>query len=307
MRLLALLAALLAACVSVEPLPDPRGILDAQRRLVVLVYQSPGPWIIKEADSKAEAAAKITPMGFLVQTVQDDRTLETSKDLQQYLPRPRYDRALEGSLIQTFKTLHSGPVQTPEEAGLSPVQLREWNRSRDQLEWRRRYYAPETGPAPRDYSKVLSLDDAVILEINLSFGTEATDEGQVLPALSASARAYRADTSRLLWSREDIFTDKTSSATLAEFKLQPWELTQRLEKLAPGLGEALARSAAKALVPATSTPPATANAAAVPSPLPYGLTPADMTGQGSAAASTAPVFGVDPSTPASAGTGDPAK
>ena len=280
---------LLSACVSVEPLPDPRQVVAPKQRLVALVYQSPGPWIIKESDSKAEAAAKILPVGFLVQTVQDDKTLELSKDIQQYLPRPRYDRALEESLIKTLQTLHSGPVQTGVEAGLAPVQLREWNSAKDQLDWRRRYYAPEYGaPSPRDYAKVLSLDDAVVLEVNLSFGTEATDEGQLLPAVSAALRLYRAGTSRLLWSREEMLTEKTSSMTLSEFRAEPRELTRILENLAPRLGEAAARSTAKAL--GLTPPPSVVEALPGLSPqapqnLPYGMTPADFARYGQAASS----------------------
>lgn len=257
-RLVFPLAAALCACVSVEPLPDPRGAVGAKQRLVVLVAQSPGPWIIKESDSKAEAAAKLLPVGFLVQTVQDDKTLDISKDLQQYLPRPRYDRQLEAALLKTLKTLHRGDVQTMSEAGVGAPQIREWNQAQDQLDWRRRYFAPETGPSvPRDYSKVPLLDDGVIIDVNLSFGTEATDEGQIMPALAAATRVYRADTARLLWRREDMLTDKTSSMTLAEFQLFPSELTRRLEALAPSLGEAVARSAAKALAltPPESAPP----------------------------------------------------
>lgn len=277
-------SALLCACVSVEPLPDPRQVVAPKQRLVALVYQSPGPWIINESDSKAESAAKILPVGFLVQTVQDDKTLELSKDIQQYLPRPRYDRALEESLIKALKTLHSGPVQTGTEAGLSSVQLREWNSAKDQLDWRRRYYSPEYGaPSPRDYAKVLSLDDAVVLEVNLSFGTEATDEGQLLPAVSAALRLYRAGTSRLLWSREEMLTEKTSSMTLSEFKAEPRELTRILENLAPRLGENSARSAAKALGLTPPPPDAlkdlpglTPQASQAPQDLPYGMTPADF-------------------------------
>ena len=281
--LLLALAACLSACVSVEPLPDPRQAVEPRQRLVVLVYQSPGPWIIKESDSKAESAAKILPLGFLVQTVQDDKTLELSQDLQQYLPRPRYDLAFEGAFVKTLKGLHSGPVETWTEAGLAPVQLRDWNAAKDQLDWRRRYYAPEFGASvPRDYSKVLSLDDAVVLEANLSYGTEATDELQIQPTVSAALRLYRAGTTRLLWSREEMLSEKTSSMTLAEFKALPHELTRTLEKLAPQLGESAARSAAKALglTPPSGAPSASsgtaASAAAIPEALPYGMTPADF-------------------------------
>jgi len=277
------LTAALAACVSVEPLADPKGSIAAKQRLVVLVWQAPGPWIVKDSDSKAESAAKILPVGFLLQNVQNDKTLEFSKDLQQYLPRPRYDRQLADSLIKTLKTLHGGPVQTAEEAGISPAQLRDWNLAKDQLDWRLRYYAPEAGlPSPRDYSKILSLDDAAILEVNLSFGTEATDteEVQILPTLSAVARVYRADTSHLLWNREEILSDKTSSMTISEFRLEPWQLTQRLEKLAPPLGETLARLTTKALglTPPAATKHAAPPSAPAPAPgaLPYGMTEADL-------------------------------
>ncbi|HAZ08547.1 MAG TPA: hypothetical protein DCZ01_08525 [Elusimicrobia bacterium] len=271
-------AAAFCACVSVVPLPDPRGAVGSKQRLVVLVAQSPGPWIIKESDSKAEAAAKLLPVGFLVQTVQDDKTLDISKELQQYLPRPRYDRQLEASMLKTLKTLHGGDIQTMSEAGVSAPQIRDWNQAKDQLDWRRRYFAPEMGQSvPRDYSQVPLLDDGVIVEVNLSFGTETTDEGQIMPALTAATRVYRADTARLLWSREEMLTDKTSSMTLAEFKLFPSELTRRLEALAPPLGETVARSAAKALAltPPESAPPAPSVPASTGT-LPSGPTQTDL-------------------------------
>src|ERR1017187_5051270 len=87
-----------AGCVSFQGLPDPRGALKPGQRLVVDVYPSPGPWIIGSADSKAEAAAKISPLGFFVQTAENQHTLSVSKNLQQYLPRPRLGLAVQDSL-----------------------------------------------------------------------------------------------------------------------------------------------------------------------------------------------------------------
>jgi len=66
---------------------------------------------------------------------------------------------------------------------------------KDQLDWRQRYYAPDPDqPAPRDYAKLLMLDDALILDVNVSFGTDATDDGRPLHTMSAASRVYRGDT-----------------------------------------------------------------------------------------------------------------
>jgi hypothetical protein len=225
----ALLVSLLAACVTVEPPPNPRGAVKPGQRLIVMVYQSPGPWIVADPDSKAESALKLMPLGTFLQGMQEDRVNELSKEIQPYLPRPRYDQAVEAALVNALKAVHNGQVQTFAEAGITPVQRKDWNTASDQLDWRRKYYFTEAGrPSPRDYSKLLSLDDAIILEVNLSFGLEPDEQDRTLPLLSAASRAYRADTARMLWSREERLSDVTSSSTLTEFRAAPTELTDRL-------------------------------------------------------------------------------
>ena len=145
-------ALLAAACVTVEPAPDPRGAVKPGQRIIVMVYQSPGPWIIADADSKAETALKILPLGNFLQGMQEDRINELSKEIQPYLPRPRYDQAVEGALIRILKTSHGNTVQTAAEAGIAPIQRRDWNAAADQLDWRRKYYFTDPGRAsPRDY------------------------------------------------------------------------------------------------------------------------------------------------------------
>lgn len=231
--LLFIFIALLAACVTIEPPPNPRGAIRPGQRLIVLVYPSPGPWIVADPDSKAESAMKMLPLGTFLQGMQEDRINELSKEIQPYLPRPRYDAAVETALISALKSAHDGPVQTAAEAGIAPAQSRNWNSASDQLNWRRKYWFTEPGtPAPRDYSKLLSLDDAVIVEVNLSYGLEPDEQNRTLPILSSASRAYRADTMRLLWAREERLSDSTSSTTLTEFRAAPVELTDRLYALA---------------------------------------------------------------------------
>ena len=237
-------------CVGIQPLPDPRGALRSGQRLVVAVYPAPGPWIIDASDSKLESAAKISPVGVFMQGFQDEHTLGVSKDLQQYLPRPHFGIEVHDALLQSLRqTLSTKTVQTTLEAGLVPDQLTEWNRAKDQLDWRLRYYGPDPdAPAPRDYSRALTLDDALILDVNVSYGTSAGEDGKILPHISAASRVYRGDTSRLIWEHEDELVDSASSSTLSEFKLQPWDLTNRLEKLAPQLGAAVSGSFTKAFL-----------------------------------------------------------
>jgi len=235
-----------AACVTVEPPPDPRGTINPGQRLIVMVHQSPGPWIVADPDSKAETAMKLLPLGTFLQGMQEDRINAFSKEIQPYLPRPRYDSAVETALIRALKAAHDGPVQTAAEAGIAPTQRREWNAAADQLDWRRKYYYTEMGrPSPRNYSKLLSLDDAVIVDVNVSFGLEPEVEDRTLPVLSAAARAHRAGTGRMLWGVEERLSDTTSSSTLTEFRAAPTELTDRLYSLAAPLGEKIAATLAR--------------------------------------------------------------
>ena len=253
--LLAAVAAAAAGCVSVDGPPDPHGALKPGQRVVVAVYPSPGPWIIGSSDSKAEAASKITPLGFLVQTAEDQHTLTVSKNLQQYLPRPHLGLAMQESLMKALRAARSTDTvtQTAMEAGISELQLAEWNKSKDQLDWRERYYAPDPDSPPRDYARVMTLDDALILDANVSFGTDANDDGIVLPQMRAAVRVYRGDTSHLLWEHEEIVTDKSSSSTLTDFQVSPVSLTDSLQKLAPALGAAVANSFLNAVTMAPST------------------------------------------------------
>lgn len=266
-----LLPLLLAACVAPETVPDGRGAVSPGQRLVVAVYPAPGPWIVADPDSKVESAAKVLPIGLLMQTMQEDRILELSKEIQPYLPRPRYERLFEAAFAAELKTLHDGPVQTWSEAGLPPEARREFNRAEDALDWRRKYFEPRGG-APRDYSRFLSLDDAVMLDINLQYGTDLTpEEGRLLPTLTVAMRAYRPSTGKLLWTRVEAAGDQSSTRTLPEFRAEPKELTDRLQALAPVLAQQAARAAARGMglnPPAAPAAPALVTAEPPLSPTP---------------------------------------
>lgn len=260
-RLLPLFLAL-GGCVAPEPVPDARGAVAPGQRLVVAVYAAPGPWIVSDPDSKAESAAKILPIGMLMQAVQEDRVLETSKELQPYLPRPRFDKAFEAAYLKELAALHDGKTQNWAEAGLPGEAKREFNRAEDQLDWRRRYLLPR-GAAPRDYSRFLSLDDAVVVDLNLEFGTSLTEgEGRLLPTLTVATRVYRPGTTKLLWSRVDSASDMSSTRTLLEFRAEPKELTERLEALVPVLAKTAAASLASGLRLSAPAPAAAAPVAA---------------------------------------------
>ena len=261
MRRLALplvLVAASSACVSVAPPPDPVGVYQPGQRLVVLVYQSPGPWIPSDSDSKLESASKILPVGFAVQGLQDQHTLTVSKHIEEFLPRPRYDEEFQKTLLAEIRAnVSTAPVQTGLEAGISPEQIQRWNRSRDQLDWRLRYYSPDPqNSAPRDYSQGYGLDDALVLDANLSYGTMATDEGAIHPYVSASWRVYRGLNSREVWEHVDDLADAVSTTTLVDIQSSPADFTARLELLAPALGKAVGHEFVRAFGLLPSTAPA---------------------------------------------------
>src|SRR6185437_4874844 len=112
-------AAAVAGCVSVEPMPDPRGALGRTQRLIVAVYPAPGPWIIGSADSKAETAAKVSPLGFLVESAENEHINAVSKNLQQYLPRPRLGELAQNALLESLIAARSSTtVQTALQSGI---------------------------------------------------------------------------------------------------------------------------------------------------------------------------------------------
>lgn len=239
MKRLVLLSLLLpAACAMVdEPRLTPTSVFPGQRT-VVLVYPSPGPWVIREADTKPESAAKILPgLGFLVEAAQDERDLGVSNDLKQYLPRWTPVELFTPLLIEGLaKAGYPGKLLYHYQAELATETVRGFNRAKDVLDWQKTYYDDEPDrPLARDYSKLMALDDAVILEVNLRYGCIGNDDGNMVPRLSAYSRLLRAGTMKPLWRREATVEDLPGAKSLFEFQTLPLQLIDRWKGLLPTL------------------------------------------------------------------------
>ena len=261
----------------------PKGVVQKDQRTLLLVYAAPGPAVTEE-DSNVDTAAKILPgLGQLVQGSQDEKDLASAKNLQQFLPAFKPEEQFYPALHKELSGIgYAGRLVSPAEAELPAQTIQEYNRASDELDWRLRYYFPNADlPIPRDYSKILALDDALILEVNLMYGVARvpqSTEGLVTPSLGALLKFYRANTMRLYWRHEETLSDTGGAKSLYEFESQPQSLLDSWNKLMPQLAGKLASAFKTALAPAPVAP---------------------LPGQ-APALSSAPVQGVAVSTPAAA-------
>jgi hypothetical protein len=239
---------LLLLCGACTTLDEPRFSASAVRpgqRTVLIVYPSPSPWVIPDPDSKAESAAKTLPgFSFIVQSFQEERSLKESKDLQQYLPRWVAEKKLVPALLEELpKSGFAGTLFLPDQVDLPLEKLRQFNRSSDVLAWQNAYYYEDEGRAlSRNYGSLLHLDDALILEVNLLYGVNGNDDGNMVPVLNASSRLVRANTLRTLWRHEDSVEDPAAARSLYEFKSLPLQLVDHWERLMPALAAKIAAS-----------------------------------------------------------------
>lgn len=243
---------LISGCVSLED--NSRVAANAVRpgqRTIVVVYASPGPWVIPDPDSKAESAAKTLPgLSQIVGAFQDDRGLREAADLKQYLPRWNPVPALSEALLRDLAGAGFAGQFIPQAGSdLADEQVRRFNRSADILTWQRTYFYdhPERGLS-RNYSQILSLDDALILEVNLLSGVQGNDDGNMIPTLWSSTRLLRANTLRPVWAKEDQVEDASSARSMYEFKTLPKQLLDRWDALLPQLSLKIAASLSSALV-----------------------------------------------------------
>lgn len=239
----ALAATLSGACVSLEETKLAKGAITPGQRTIVVVYSGPGP-VIEELDSKVEGAAKIIPgIGLVVQDAQEERMLNQSRDLQKYLgpfdAAEHFTPALRGALDLTG---HPGKWTQPEETDVPPESWKRLNAAKDLLDWRRRYLLDDPGgPLPRNYSQFLSLDDALVLEVNVAYGCDTDGEGNAKPSALATARLWRAGNMRLLWKREEkVGETPPEERSLYDYKVSPQELLDAYKRLLPLLAQQLA-------------------------------------------------------------------
>lgn len=244
-QLLLLPILLACACTTLEePRLSPAAVRPGQRTLLI-VYPSPSPWVIPDPDSKAESAAKTLPgFSFLVESYQEERSLKESKDLQQYLPRWVAEKKLIAALMEELpRSGFAGTLYPPEQVGLSLEKLRQFNRASDVLAWQKAYFEEDEGRAlARNYGTLLNLDDALILEVNLLYGVNGNDDGNMVPVLNASSRLVRANTQRTLWRHLDSVEDPPAARSLYEFKSLPLQLVDNWERLMPALASKIAAS-----------------------------------------------------------------
>jgi hypothetical protein len=223
-----LLPLLLASCVSVAPDAPIKTVVRAGQRTLVLAFAAPSPWVTS-ADSNVESAAKFLPgLGQALESAQFDRDLQYSQQLRPYMAhwdaQTEFSAALSTALAAIAypgEWLAPGPdSETP------PAELKRFNAAGDSLEWRKRFFdgTPAEGRSYRNYAKLLSLDDALILEVNFLPGLTQTSEGGCSPWVEARSRLYRGGTLRLLWSHEDRVESLGTARTLNEFMARPDEL-----------------------------------------------------------------------------------
>lgn len=283
-----------AGCVSVEEAPLQPAAIAREQRTVLLAYQAPGPFVL-ELDSKAESAAKVVPgLALAVQAAQDERDLAASKDLQMYVPRFDAAAAVLKTAAPAFaKTAHPGKWVTPEQAELSTGTLKALNAAPDVVEWKRLYYDPSPRPG-RDYARLLSLDDALILELNIAPGVATDGEGGASPAVWGVAKLYRANSMRQLWRHEEVMQDDSKKRLLYDFKVKPQDLTDAWKELAPKLADQLAASYAQALA---GVPSGAGSSPAGAAPMGGGLPPTSGMPNTSGQPGTSPFGGVNQTQP----------
>lgn len=248
------------ACISMEPPVYTPQAAGQGQRTILMVFPSPGAWVVTDSASKADSMAKTLPvLGTVTQGMQDDRYRTASASLQRYLPPWKPQEVLEPLLMtELAKTRFPGKFIPASEAALDTATVSAWNRAADTLDWQTKYLHEDTAlPHPRDYTRILSLDDALVFEANLLPYVAADESDNVIPSLTLTSALYRCRDMHLLWRNEVTVDSKANARTLYEFKTLPQQLVDRWKDLMPTLAAQVAQNFSIAL--------ASASAAGIPS------------------------------------------
>jgi len=278
----ALLSALLLipGCVSVEGPAMTKGEMQKGQRTILLVFAAPTPVMTAEESNVATAVDIIPGVGQLAQSVRDDRNTAVSQDLARALPAP-WDPAAEFAPKLRAELDRAGSPGTwmmPSETEIIPDRLVGWNQADNVADWTMKYYGlgPMPPAAPRNYSRIPGISDALIFEANLSWGLDADADGNQSPFLACRARLYAAATGNLLWSQEELLPDGGFKGSLETLKPNGDQLETHWRALMPPLAAKLADDFRKSLLtaglyagPALSTAPP---AGALPAAAAYSLT-----------------------------------
>jgi len=161
-------------------------------------------------------------------------------------------------MTELAKTRFPGKFIPASEAALDTATVSAWNRAADTLDWQTKYLHEDTAlPHPRDYTRILSLDDALVFEANLLPYVAADESDNVIPSLTLTSALYRCRDMHLLWRNEVTVDSKANARTLYEFKTLPQQLVDRWKDLMPTLAAQVAQNFSIAL--------ASASAAGIPS------------------------------------------
>jgi len=243
------------ACISMEPPVYTPQAAGQGQRTILMVFPSPGAWVVTDSSSKADSMAKTLPvLGMVTQGAQDERYRTASTSLQQYLPHWKPQEVLEPLLItELAKTRFPGKFIPASEAALDTATVTGWNRAADTLDWQNKYLHEDAAlPHPRDYTRVLALNDALVFEANLLPYVAADENSNVIPSLTLTSALYRCRDMHLLWKNELTVDSKANARTLYEFKTLPQQLVDRWKELMPALAAQVAQNFNIALASASA-------------------------------------------------------
>jgi hypothetical protein len=251
-RYVLLLPLLLSSCVTLGGVAMVPNAVKPAQRTVLIVYASPGP-VMRESDSNIKEAAKVIPgLSFIIGATQSKRDLGASQSLKRLLGPYEPAQLFYPQLRKRLSSVaYPGRFVTPAEAEISPRQLKQFNSAKDINDWLLRISGRHPQhPVARDYRPLPQLRDALVMEIDFSYGAPSDGKGNYMPTLTAVTKLFRASDMMLLWRHENSVEDKAGSTPALEFRRHPAKLLKKYEQLMPQLAQQIAQGLAANLAAA---------------------------------------------------------